>query len=102
MRGSLKVLKERMLGIEKGEKTDVLEYVSKFLERLQHSCTSAQKALSKVQGKMKSFAVDDQVLVLLPVPGSALSARFSGPYEILEKKNDTDYVVRTPDRTRQK
>ncbi len=112
MRGPLKVLKEKMLGIENDEKTNVLEYVSRFRERLQESCTLAREALSKAQGKMKvhydkgavnrSFAVGNQVLVLLPVPGSALSVRFSGPYEILEKKSDTDYVVRTPDRKRQK
>ncbi len=112
VRGPLKVLKERMLGIENDEKTNVLEYVSRFRERLQESCTFAREALSKAQGKMKehydkgavnrSFAVGNQVLVLLPVPGSALSVRFSGPYEILEKKSDTDYVVRTPDRKRQK
>ncbi len=96
MRGPLKVLKERMLGIENDEKTNVLEYVSRFRERLQESCTLAREALSKAQGKMKahydkgavnrSFAVGNQVLVLLPVPGSALSVRFSGPYDILEKK----------------
>ncbi len=112
VRGPLKVLKEKMLGIENDEKTNVLEYVSRFRERLQESCTLAREALSKAQGKMKahydkgaanrSFAVGNQVLVLLPVPGSALSVRFSGPYEILEKKSDTDYVVRTPDRKRQK
>ncbi len=38
------------------------------------------------------------MLVLLPVLGSALSARFSGPYEVLRKMSDTDYVIRTPDR----
>ncbi len=112
VRGPLKVLKEKMLGIENDEKTNVLEYVNRFRERLQESCTLAREALSKAQGKMKahydkgavnrSFAVGNQVLVLLPVPGSALSVRFSGPYEILEKKSDTDYVVRTPDRKRQK
>lgn len=112
VRGPLKVLKERILGIETGEKTNVLEYASKFRERLHESCTLAREALSKVQGKMKarydkstvirSFAVGDQVLVLLPIPGSALSARFTGPYKILEKKSDTDYVVHTPDRKRQK
>ncbi len=32
--------------------------------------------------------------------GSALSARFSGPYEVLRKLSDTDYVIRTPDRRR--
>lgn len=34
------------------------------------------------------------------MPGSALQAKFSGPYEIKEKLGDTDYVVNTPDRKR--
>ncbi len=48
----------------------------------------------------RSFEVGDQVLVLLPLPGSALQAKFTGPYVIEEKLNDTDYVVQTPDRKR--
>ncbi len=41
-----------------------------------------------------------KVLVLLPIVGSALSARFSGPYEVLRKLSNTDYVICTPDRKR--
>ncbi len=48
----------------------------------------------------RAFAECDQVLVLLPIVGSALSARFSGPYEVLRKLSDTNYVIRTPDRRR--
>lgn len=40
------------------------------------------------------------MLVLLPIPGSALQARYSGPYEIKEKLNDRDYIVNTPDSRR--
>ncbi len=40
------------------------------------------------------------MLVLLPIVGSALSARFSGPYEVLRKLSNTDYVICTPDRKR--
>lgn len=46
------------------------------------------------------FNVGDKVLVLLPIAGSALSARFTGPYEILECLSDTDYLLNTPDRKR--
>ncbi len=42
----------------------------------------------------------DQVLVLLPLPGSTLQAKFACPYGIEEKLSDTDYVVKTPDRKR--
>lgn len=36
------------------------------------------------------------VLVLLPVLGSALQAKFYGPYEIESKLSETDYVIQTP------
>lgn len=101
-----------MLGVENSGKVNVLDYVSKFRERLYNACSQARESLSKVQGEMKlrydkkavsrCFAVGDRVLVLLPIPGSTLSARFSGPYEILERKSETDYIVKTPDRKRQK
>lgn len=48
----------------------------------------------------RSFIVGDRVLVLWPIPGSNLSARFSGPYVVEEKLSDTNYLIQTPDRRR--
>lgn len=36
----------------------------------------------------------DKVLVLLPLLGSALSARFMGPYKILERLSDIGYLIK--------
>ncbi len=46
----------------------------------------------------RSFQPGDSV----PVPGSIFDDKFSGPYVIEQKLNDTDYVVNTPDRHRKK
>ena len=46
----------------------------------------------------RHFSPGDHVLVLLPVPGNPLSARFQGPYEIEKKTGNLDYVFKTPDR----
>ncbi len=46
----------------------------------------------------RDFSPGDQVLVLLPTPGSILHAKFAGPYLIERKLNKTNYVVATPDR----
>ncbi|XP_073807553.1 uncharacterized protein [Danio rerio] len=110
VRGPLKVLKEQLLDSESSSKTNVTQYVSRFRERLRNACSMAQQTLKSVQGKMKKrfdvktvvreFKPGDQVLVLLPIVGSALSARFSGPYVIDHKISNTDYVLRTPDRRR--
>ncbi len=48
----------------------------------------------------RSFQAGDKVIILLPVPGPALRAKFSGPYEIKEKLGDTDFIVNSPDRRR--
>ncbi len=89
---------------------NVLDYVSAFRERLHTVWRSTKHSLSSVQSQMKShydqkavprsFQAGDNVIILLPVPGSALQAKFTGPYEIKEKLGDTDYVVDTPDRRR--
>lgn len=41
-------------------------------------------------------------MALLPIPGSALSAKFSSPYEILDCLSDTDYVISTLERQRKR
>lgn len=74
-------------------------------------CELARASMASAQAKMKSrfdkkavarsFNQGDMVLVLLPLPGSALQAKFSGPYVIDAKLNETDYVIRTPDRKRE-
>lgn len=46
----------------------------------------------------RSFNVGDKVLVLLPLPGHLLKAQFHGPYEVVRKASDLNYVARTLDR----
>ena len=50
--------------------------------------------------KDRSFLQGDLVLALLPVPGSSLSASFSGPYLVEKKLSDTNYIIQTPNRRR--
>lgn len=111
VRGPLKILKEKMLEVDSGSEVHVLDYVSCFQERLHYAFSFAQQSLVNVQSVMKkrydvkdvsrSFKPGDEVLVLLPIQGSALSACFSGIYVVLKKISETDYVIRTPDRKRQ-
>ena len=46
----------------------------------------------------RSFQPGDQLLVLLPIPGRPLQARYSGPYQGQRKVNDVDYIIQTPER----
>lgn len=53
---------------------------------------SKMKSWFDRRAKSRSFNPGDQVLLLLPVPGSALEARY--------RVNERNYVVATPDRKR--
>uniref|UniRef100_A0AAQ4PM80 Gypsy retrotransposon integrase-like protein 1 n=1 Tax=Gasterosteus aculeatus aculeatus TaxID=481459 RepID=A0AAQ4PM80_GASAC len=110
VRGPLRVLKDQLTGEGSPTQRNVLTYVSRFRERLHEACSIAKESLSVAQQGMKrqfdkkalprSLQTGDLVLVLLPIPGTSMSARFSGPYTIDRRLSDTDYVVRTPDRRR--
>lgn len=100
-----RVLKDQLMSTAPGN-SRVQEYVSQFRERLHDACTLAKEPLSPTQKKRhfdhkavpRSLQLGDSVLVLLPIPGSSLSARFSSPYLIEKRLSDTDYIVQTPDR----
>ncbi len=67
----------------------------------------AKENLVATQNKMKAhfdkksvkrnFQPGELVLVLLPVQGKAMQAKFDGAYEIESQLSETDYIVRTPD-----
>ncbi len=110
VRGPLKMLKEEFLCSGSPEKTSVFDLVSRTRERLRKACSMAREALSLSQKKMKrcfdqkavvrNFVPGEKVLVLIPMPGSAFTARFSGPYVIKSKVGETDYIIHTPERRR--
>lgn len=110
VRGPLKMLKEEFLCTGLSEKTNILDLVSRTRERLHTACSAAEEALARSQKKMKrcfdrkavarNFQPGEKVLVLIPTPGSAFAARFSGPYVVKSKVNDTGYVIHTPERRR--
>ncbi|XDV48358.1 hypothetical protein PO909_017780 [Leuciscus waleckii] len=109
VRGPLKMLREKMV-YDESPKTNVLDFVSRCKERLHRAVELARESLSSTQTRMKrwfdkkaverQFNAGDKVLVLLPVPGSALTAKFSGPYDVERKFSETDYIIRTPDHRR--
>ncbi len=109
VRGPLKVLSEQLLAKD-SLPVPVVDYVSSCREHLHRAREMAQENLAAAQSKMKkrydmksvrrNFQPKEEVLVLLPEPGSALHAKFCGPYTVREKLNETDYIISTPDRRR--
>ncbi|XP_028835757.1 uncharacterized protein LOC114790140 isoform X1 [Denticeps clupeoides] len=108
--GPLRLLRETWVSEQPAPSTNVLDYISAFRERLHKACSAALASLSSTQRDMKthydkrtvsrSFEPGDQVLVLLPIVGSALQAKFVGPYVVDSKLSETDYVIRTTNRKR--
>ena len=86
VRGPLKLIKERFMAQD--DDVNLLDYVSKFRERLTKACEVAREHLKTSQDKMKkkadknakarSFKPGDKVLVLLPLQGEPLKAKFMG------------------------
>ena len=110
VRGPLKLLKEKWLCED--TTLNILDYVSKFKEKLLRATEIAQQNLKKTQTKMKqyydkdarsrTFQPGDKVLAFLPIPGHSLQARYFGPYEVESKINDLNYVIKTPGRRKQR
>ena len=84
------------------------KYVVNFKERLRKATDIARKNLSEAQNNMKSwydkkgkervFQPGEKVLVLFPLQGNLLKARYSEPWVIEKKIGEVNYLVRTPER----
>ena len=108
--GPLLLLKEKWLD-EDPEKISVLKYVATFKDRLFRAGQIAKRNLQESQSKMKvwydrkaksrCFEPGDRVLVLFPVVGNPLQAKYTGPYKVVKKISDTNYLVKTPDRRKE-
>ena len=108
--GPLLLLKEKWLD-EDPEKISVLKYVATFKDRLFRAGQIAKRNLQESQSKMKvwydrkaksrCFEPGDRVLVLFPVVGNPLQAKYSEPYKVVKKISDTNYLVKTPDRRKE-
>ena len=106
----LLLLKEEWLD-EDPEKISVLKYVATFKDRLFRAGQMAKRNLQESQSKMKvwydrkaksrCFEPGDRVLVLFPVAGNPLQAKYTGPYKVVKKISDTNYLVKTPDRRKE-
>ena len=106
----LLLLKEKWLD-EDPEKISVLKYVATFKDRLFRAGQMAKRNLQESQSKMKvwydrkaksrCFEPGERVLVLFSVIGNPLQAKYSGPYKVVKKISDTNYLVKTPDRRKE-
>jgi len=105
-RGPLKLLKESWLDNNNDSSQSVITHISDVRGRLRVTDEVAQRNLKSSLDKMKvwydrkarswTFQPGEQVLVLLPLNGQPLQARYSGPYTIEQKVSEVDYLIKTP------
>ena len=107
VRGPLDVLKETWEATEPSSES-VVSYVLSVRNKLEKMTDLVQDNLVKAQQHQKFWydqnAVDrelktgDHVLVLLPTDMSKLLAQWQGPYRVLERRGQVDYVIDMHDR----
>src|SRR6218665_1636341 len=111
IKGVLQLIKNSWLKDDMPEKVrskNVIDYVLQLRDRIRSSLeiVMANEEVAKKRSKVLydrntkpvSYKEDELVLVLLPLIGKPLQAKFFGPYVIERRIGEVDYVVRTPDR----
>lgn len=104
VRGPLAILQD---GLKTAEPpVNMIDYANGFHRRLHLAVKMASEHLTAVQSKMKRmydrraeprvFCPGDQVLALLPIPGSL--AKFTGLYTVSRQVSEQNYLIDTPDR----
>ncbi|XP_063596500.1 uncharacterized protein LOC134773250 [Penaeus indicus] len=110
IRGPLEILFESLVD---ENKTDNLSlYVEKMKERIHKVREFAVSNMEKAQGKMKDnfdrkaikrkFSAGDEVLLFNPTRKYPLSVEFEGPYKVIDRVSDVNYVISTPGKRRDK
>lgn len=107
VRGPLSLLKDLWESHDEdiGDETRATyEYAINLRERFQGTCKMAQQELEKSRDSYQSYydrhardrmlTPGQQVLLLLPTSNNKLLAEWKGPYDVIERANKWNYVIR--------
>lgn len=109
LRGPLQILKELWSKERKDtEAKTVYQYVVDLKNRLQETCDLAHRELKLAQTRQKvwydrrarnrTFEIGDKVLLLLPTDHNKLLMSWKGPFEVVRRIAECDYVIQLPSR----
>lgn len=106
VRGLVATLKADLLSTDAPK--NLVDFVNGFRHRLYVSGCLARESLQRAQQTMKSyydrktarreFSPGDQVLVLTPLVNCPFQAKFAGPFMVMEKLTDLNYLIAMPGR----
>ncbi|XP_059160902.1 uncharacterized protein LOC131944361 [Physella acuta] len=111
VRGPMSILRDILTGEVREYKTRAAyDYLLDLKQQLQTACSYATRKSEHEKDKAKSYydrsattkdiKVGDHVLILKPQLLNKLELRWAGPYEVLKKIGDLDYVIKTGDSTK--
>jgi hypothetical protein len=111
VRGPMSILKDILTGEVREYKTRAAyDYLLDLKQQLQTACRYATNKSEGGKDKAKNYydrsattkdiKVGDHVLILKPQLLNKLELRWAGPYEVLKKIGDLDYVIKTGDSTK--
>ena len=104
VRGPLSILKDLWTG-EKNSEEEMTTYqhVFQLREKLEETCRLAHEELRSDQqmqkkyfdrkARLKKLLVGDKVLILLPTDNNKLLMQWKGPFNIIKKVRENDYVL---------
>ena len=91
---------------------DVLSYVKLMRDRMSAMSDHVQENLKSAGARQKkwydknardcSFQAGEQVLVLLPTSSSKLTAQWQGPYQVVSRVGNVNYLVHMSDHRKKK
>jgi hypothetical protein len=109
--GPLDVLEYTWEAKDPGEES-VISHILSVLDKMEKMTELMKKNLTRAQEKQKKwydqnarkreFHPGQQVLVLLLSSSSKLLAQWQGPYEVVERKGEVNYVINMHDRKKKK
>lgn len=106
VRGPLRVVKDKLLDSTTHKLVSVTNYLDHLKATLSKVQSFARNNLNHAQqtikvnfgkkAKIRTFNEVHQVLAFIPAPKSPLQIKYHGPYNILQKVGDNNYVISTP------
>ncbi len=94
------------IDVTRKSSVNIVQYMENLRERLQNAMLVVHDSLTDAQEDEKTYydkdarsrvyEVGQKVLVMLPVPGDALSVKYQGPYTVERQTSPVDYVIRMP------
>ena len=104
-RGPLALLKETWIEKKQGKPISEYQFVLDLRDRIEKTCKIAQENVKNAAGRYKiikdkkaelrTLQQGDEVLVLLPTDTNKLLLKWQGPFTVMKKCNNVDYVVKT-------